>query len=168
MAEMPVPSRVGYCCMKSSARINPASPVGKHERFARGFRAGGLAPVGIARRFFRPNPAQPALDRGWNLRSTRLGKQALGIRALEERNMIRKLFVAAVLATFAVGSAMAQESCESKAMGKDGKPLAGAAKTSFMKKCMADSCAPKAVSADGKPLSGAAKNSFMAKCEKGA
>src|ERR1700742_1772640 len=90
------------------------------------------------------------------------------IRALEERNMIRKLFVAAVLATFAVGSAMAQESCESKAMGKDGKPLAGAAKTSFMKKCMADSCAPKAVSADGKPLSGAAKNSFMAKCEKGA
>jgi len=45
--------------------------------------------------------------------------------------------------------------------------LAGAAKTSFMKKCMADSCAAKAVSAEGKPLSGAAKNSFMAKCEKG-
>jgi len=82
--------------------------------------------------------------------------------------MIRKLFVAAVLATFAVGSAMAQESCESKAMGKDGKPLAGAAKTSFMKKCMADSCATKAVSSDGKPLSGAAKNSFMKKCESGA
>ena len=81
--------------------------------------------------------------------------------------MIRKLFVAAVLATFAVGSAMAQESCESKAMGKDGKPLAGAAKTSFMKKCMADSCATKAVSSDGKPLSGAAKNSFMKKCESG-
>jgi hypothetical protein len=72
-----------------------------------------------------------------------------------------------LLATFAVGSAMAQESCESKAMGKDGKPLAGAAKTSFMKKCMADSCATKAVSADGKPLAGAAKNSFMKKCEAG-
>ena len=82
--------------------------------------------------------------------------------------MSRKLVVAAVLATFAVGSAMAQESCESKAMGKDGKPLAGAAKTSFMKKCMADSCATKAVSSDGKPLSGAAKNSFMKKCESGA
>jgi hypothetical protein len=81
--------------------------------------------------------------------------------------MIRSVFVAALLATFAVGSAMAQESCDSKAMGKDGKPLAGAAKTSFMKKCMADSCATKAVSADGKPLSGAAKNSFMTKCEKG-
>jgi hypothetical protein len=79
--------------------------------------------------------------------------------------MIRSVFVAALLATFAVGSAMAQESCESKAMGKDGKPLAGAAKTSFMKKCMADSCATKAVSSDGKPLSGAAKNSFMKKCE---
>jgi hypothetical protein len=81
--------------------------------------------------------------------------------------MIRSVFVAALLATFAVGSAMAQESCESKAMGKDGKPLAGAAKTSFMKKCMADSCATKAVSSDGKPLSGAAKNSFMKKCESG-
>jgi hypothetical protein len=81
--------------------------------------------------------------------------------------MIRTVFVAALLATFAVGSAMAQESCESKAMGKDGKPLAGAAKTSFMKKCTADSCTTKAVSSDGKPLAGAAKNSFMKKCEAG-
>ncbi len=82
--------------------------------------------------------------------------------------MIRGLFLAAMIATFAAGAAMAQETCESKAMGKDGKPLAGAAKTSFMKKCMTDSCAAKAMSADGKPLSGAAKNSFMTKCEKGA
>jgi hypothetical protein len=82
--------------------------------------------------------------------------------------MIRAVFLAAMIATFAAGTAMAQETCESKAVGKDGKALAGAAKTSFMKKCMADSCATKAVSADGKPLSGAAKNSFRAKCEKGA
>ena len=81
--------------------------------------------------------------------------------------MIRKVLLAAVLATFAVGSAMADDSCDSKAMGKDGKPLAGAAKTSFMKKCMADSCATKAVSSEGKPLAGAAKNSFMKKCEAG-
>ena len=81
--------------------------------------------------------------------------------------MIRKVFIAALLATFAVGSAMAQESCESKAVGKDGKALAGAAKTSFMKICMVDDCAAKAKSADGKPLSGAAKKSFMTKCEKG-
>jgi hypothetical protein len=82
--------------------------------------------------------------------------------------MIKKMFLVAVLTTFAIGSAVAQESCESKAVGKDGKPLAGAAKTSFMKKCMADTCATKAVSSDGKPLSGAAKTSFMKKCEKGA
>jgi hypothetical protein len=81
--------------------------------------------------------------------------------------MLRKLLIAAFVATFAGGAAFAQESCETKAMGKDGKPLAGAAKTSFMKKCMADSCAAKAVSAEGKPLSGAAKTSFMKKCEKG-
>ena len=50
-------------------------------------------------------------------------------------------------------------------MGKDGKPLAGAAKTSYMKKCKEDACAGKAVSKDGKPLAGAAKDSFMKKCE---
>jgi hypothetical protein len=82
--------------------------------------------------------------------------------------MIRAVFLAAMIAIFAAGTAMAQETCESKAVGKDGKALAGAAKTSFMKKCLADSCAAKAVSADGKPLSGAAKSSSIAKCEKGA
>jgi len=82
--------------------------------------------------------------------------------------MIKSVLLAAFVATFAMGTAIAQESCETKAVGKDGKALAGAAKSSFMKKCMADSCATKAVSADGKPLAGAAKNSFMKKCEKGA
>ena len=42
---------------------------------------------------------------------------------------MKRLFLAVLLAVFAVGSAMAQETCESKAVGKDGKPLAGAAKT---------------------------------------
>ena len=78
------------------------------------------------------------------------------------------MFLAALLAVFAVGSAMAQETCESKAVGKDGKPLAGAAKTSFMQKCKRDSCETKAVASDGKKLSGAAKTSFMKKCEAGA
>jgi hypothetical protein len=81
---------------------------------------------------------------------------------------MKRIFLAALVATFAIGSAVAQESCESKAIGKDGKPLAGAAKTAFMKKCMADTCATKAVSSEGKPLAGAAKTSFMKKCEKGA
>jgi opacity protein-like surface antigen len=80
---------------------------------------------------------------------------------------MKKLFLVAILATFAAGSAFAQDTCDSKAMGKDGKPLAGAAKTAFMKKCMADDCATKAVGSDGKKLAGAAKSSFMKKCEAG-
>jgi len=82
---------------------------------------------------------------------------------------MKKIVLAAIIATFAAGSAFAQDaSCESKAVGKDGKALAGAAKTSFMKKCKEDACAAKAVGSDGKPLAGAAKTSFMKKCEKGA
>jgi len=71
-----------------------------------------------------------------------------------------------LMSVFAIGSALAQETCESKAVDKNGKPLAGAAKTSFLKKCRLDACTPKAVDKDGKPLKGAAKNSFMTKCEK--
>lgn len=68
----------------------------------------------------------------------------------------------------------ASGSCADKAIGKNGKALAGAAKTSFMKKCSADSkgasaatssCADKAISKSGKPLSGAAKASSIKKCE---
>jgi hypothetical protein len=82
--------------------------------------------------------------------------------------MLKRILLAAVVATFAIGSAFAQESCESKAVGKDGKPLAGAAKTSFMKKCTTDACEIKAVGSDGKKLAGAAKTSFMKKCQSGA
>ena len=82
--------------------------------------------------------------------------------------MMKRIFLAAIVTMFAIGSAVAQETCESKAVGKDGKPLAGAAKTSFMKKCMAETCEVKAVGSDGKKLSGAAKSSFMKKCESGA
>ncbi len=81
---------------------------------------------------------------------------------------MKRIFLIAILATFAAGSAFAQETCESKAVGKDGKPLAGAAKTSFVKKCKVDACTVKAVGSDGKPLAGAAKTSFMKKCEQGA
>jgi hypothetical protein len=81
---------------------------------------------------------------------------------------MKRIFLAAVVATFAMGTAFAQETCDAKAVGKDGKALAGAAKTSFVKKCKLDTCETKAVSADGKKLSGAAKTSFMKKCEEGA
>jgi hypothetical protein len=74
---------------------------------------------------------------------------------------MKRIFLAAIIATFAAGSAFAQDaSCDAKAVGKDGKPLAGAAKASSMKKC----CTANAVSADGKPLSGAAKASSIKKC----
>ena len=75
---------------------------------------------------------------------------------------MKRILLAALITSFAVGSALAQ-SCETKAVGKDGKPLAGAAKTSFIKKC----CETSAVSKDGKPLFGAAKTSFVTKCETG-
>ncbi len=82
---------------------------------------------------------------------------------------MKKLLAAALLSVFAIGSALAQGStCESKARGKDGKQLAGAAKTSFMKKCQTDACSVKPVGSDGKKLSGAAKTSFMKKCMSGA
>ena len=66
----------------------------------------------------------------------------------------------------AIGAAVAEDSCRSKAIGKDGKPLAGAALSSFMTKCAKDACEPKAVDKNGKALSGAAKDSFIKKCQK--
>jgi len=84
-----------------------------------------------------------------------------------------KNIVVAVLASFFVANvALADASCEAKAVSKEGKPLAGAAKSAFMKKCekeagaaTASSCEAKAVSKEGKPLAGAAKSAFIKKCE---
>ena len=81
--------------------------------------------------------------------------------------MTRLIMVVFTSALFATG-AVAQTTCESQAISKDGRPLAGAAKTAFLKKCKRDACEPMAVSNDGKPLAGAAKNSFLKKCQAGA
>ena len=78
---------------------------------------------------------------------------------------MKRILIAGLLSVFALGSAAAQETCTSKAVGKDGKPLTGAAKTSFVNKCKKDTCEAKAVGSHGKKLSGAAKASFMKKCE---
>jgi hypothetical protein len=82
---------------------------------------------------------------------------------------MRTMLFAALFTAFALGAgaspAFAQESCKSKAIGKDGKPLAGAALNSFMAKCAKDACEPKAIDKNGKPLAGAAKDSFMKKCQ---
>jgi hypothetical protein len=80
--------------------------------------------------------------------------------------MTRAVLVTLITACV-IGNAMAQ-SCQSKAVSAEGKPLHGAAKTSFVRKCKQDACEGKAISAEGKPLHGAAKNSFMAKCRKSA
>jgi hypothetical protein len=64
--------------------------------------------------------------------------------------------------------AYAAGDCEAKAVDKNGKPLAGAAKTSFVKKCEKEAggsaCEAKAVDKNGKPLAGAAKTSSIKKC----
>ena len=82
---------------------------------------------------------------------------------------MRTVLFAALLAAFSLGAmttpAFTQESCKSKAIGKDGKPLAGAALNSFMAKCTKDACEPNAIDKNGKPLAGAAKSSFMKKCQ---
>jgi len=88
-------------------------------------------------------------------------------RITRAASAVAALALAASIAFFPVGAAMAQ-SCESKAVSAEGKPLHGAAKNSFVKKCKKDACEPKALSAEGKPLHGAAKNSFMAKCKRDA
>jgi hypothetical protein len=80
-----------------------------------------------------------------------------------EEELMRRIILAALITCFAVGTAAAQ-SCDSQAVSAGGKPLHGAAKMNFVKKCKRDACGSKAVSADGKPLHGAAKNSFMTKC----
>jgi hypothetical protein len=72
---------------------------------------------------------------------------------------MKRLALALLVVAFSTGGALAQ-SCATKAVSKDGKPLAGAARTSAIKKC----CETAAVSKDGKALSGAAKNSFVKKC----
>jgi hypothetical protein len=81
---------------------------------------------------------------------------------------MKRFMLVGLLLAFSIASAASQETCESKAIGKDGKPLAGAAKTSFIQKCKRDACEPKAVGSDGKKLAGAAKKSFMTKCATGA
>ena len=82
------------------------------------------------------------------------------------------LFLPFPLAALAQAPAVEPAACEAKAIDKNGKPLAGAAKGSFIKKCEKDAhaamaktaCEAKALSKEGKPLAGAAKASSVKKC----
>jgi hypothetical protein len=58
--------------------------------------------------------------------------------------------------------------CKSDAVGKDGRPLAGAALKSFMTKCEKDANAACAADSKSKNLAGAALKSHMTKCVKDA
>jgi hypothetical protein len=84
---------------------------------------------------------------------------------------MRNLIIVALATLFTANVAFAADaSCEAKAVSKDGKPLAGAAKAASIKKCeaaapAAPSCEAKAVSKEGKPLAGAAKAASIKKCE---
>ncbi len=86
--------------------------------------------------------------------------------------VVLNLFLASVAcAQIPTPGRLASSYCASKAVSDDGKPLVGAARDSFMKKCEADSnaaasaCAAKAVDKNGKPLAGGAKAAFIRKCE---
>jgi hypothetical protein len=79
---------------------------------------------------------------------------------------MKRILLAALVLSLNFTFAFAQESCESRAVSKEGKPLAGAAKASFLKKCKRDTCQAKAVGSDGRQLVGAAKKSFMQKCQR--
>lgn len=85
---------------------------------------------------------------------------------------MKNLIIAAFATLFVATAAFADDGCAAKAVSKDGKPLAGAAKNAFIKKCEKDAAAaaqansPCAMKAAEKKLHGAAKNSFLKKCEK--
>jgi len=107
------------------------------------------------------------------------------VRAIRHRTYptgeidMNKMIIAALTALLACGGAQAADAspnaaadsrCEAAAIDKNGKPLVGAARSSFMQKCHRETmhktdCEARALSKDGKPLAGAAKNSFMRKCE---
>jgi hypothetical protein len=86
----------------------------------------------------------------------------------------------ALLMNVGVARADLKADCEAKAIDKNGKPLAGAAKDAKVKKCVADGggaapadagkadCEAKAIDKNGKKLAGAAKDAFIKKCEKDA
>lgn len=72
----------------------------------------------------------------------------------------------AVLCCLGLSTAWAQDaSCQARAAEKK---LAGAAKTSFLKKCEKDATAVCQANAAEKKLAGAAKNSYTKKCVKDA
>lgn len=68
-------------------------------------------------------------------------------------------------------AALAGARCDANAIDKNGKPLAGAAKDGFLKRCYREAgltaeCEAKALSKDGKPLTGAARDASVGRCQR--
>ena len=78
---------------------------------------------------------------------------------------MKRFALALTFTVLALSSALADESCKAQASDKK---LAGAALTSFMKKCDSDAATMCSTQASDKKLSGAAKDSFTKKCVKDA
>jgi hypothetical protein len=97
-----------------------------------------------------------------------LGNEKSAIHGLrrKEKGMIKRILFAVLVLSLNFGSAFAQQTCESKAVSRLGKPLVGAAKASFLKKCKRDTCQSQAVDRNGRRLADAAKKGFMQKCER--
>lgn len=63
-----------------------------------------------------------------------LASREVGSLARYMEVAMKRFILASVLSAFAFGSALAQDAtCATKAVGSDGKPLAGAAKAAFLK-----------------------------------
>lgn len=78
---------------------------------------------------------------------------------------MHKTILAAALSVFALSALAADPSCTDRA---DEKKLAGAARTSFLKKCETDAKTSCQVQAKDRKLSGAAQTSFVRKCTRDA
>ena len=78
-----------------------------------------------------------------------------------------KTVLIAAASILSAATAHAADTCASKAVDKNGKPLAGAALTASMNKCQKDAAAACDMSAkdkNGKALAGAAKTAYTKKC----
>ncbi|MEF0943997.1 hypothetical protein [Rhizobium sp. BR 362] len=78
-----------------------------------------------------------------------------------------KMVLIAAALVLSAAAAHAADTCTSKAIDKNGKPLAGAALTASVNKCKKDAAAACDLSAkdkNGKPLAGAAKTAYTKKC----
>ncbi|MBV9555964.1 MAG: hypothetical protein JO254_02685 [Pseudolabrys sp.] len=77
---------------------------------------------------------------------------------------MKRIALALAFSLAATGAFAQSGTCKTNAKGSDGKMLAGAAMSSYMKKCQADAAKSCDSQAAEKKLSGAAKTSFTKKC----